>query len=128
MPWERKQVNIPDDKAGRERVLWIALLVFSPDEVRISSEDLTGPESILATTKLAQNAAAAGRPLQQSPTFTLDMSYSDIEITKIKGVVSPIPRPEAGKKATTTMDVVHVRPDLFNKLIRTYVNGAPKEG
>jgi hypothetical protein len=128
MPWERKLNNIPDDKSRRERVPWIALLVFGPDEVRVASDDLAGSDSIFATTKLAQNAALAGRPVQQSPTFTLDISYSDIELIKKKGVASPIPPPEVGKEATTSMEVICIRPTLFNKLITTYENGSPKNG
>lgn len=117
LPWERR-IEEKDDETRRERMPWLALLVFSQEELRIPNGHLQGHSSLFAATSLAKDGDTT--QIQQSSAFTLSLTGSDIQLLR-KGceVISPIPDPDdAGSQATC----IFLRPDLFTKLVSTYEN------
>lgn len=129
MPWERSMQFTEYLQQG-ENMPWLALLVFSRDEIEIAPKHLSGETSMFKGTDLATDTEKTGEPIQQSPTFAISMSLSDINTVKTKDanlVASPIPVDDRVGIETRT-DVIFLRPALFNKLITTYENGAPKTG
>ena len=128
MPWERK-LDVDDANPLRERAPWMALLVFSQEELTLAEEDLNGGSSIFKGTTLLTNAEAAGVRLQQSSTLTLKAKYNDVELLVkdgAKGIVSPIPKPEEKEDETMT-GLVLLKSNLFKRLVTTYgTDGKPK--
>lgn len=137
LPWERRIEK--DDATRRERMPWLALLVFSPDELQLPSELLQGENSPFMVTNLAKDAQGKPTTIKQSSDLTMTLSGADVEALNKQGsIISPIPQPDDAKSKTTAL---FLKPKLFQQLVTTYeqketitdegkklVLSAPKEG
>lgn len=116
LPWERRIEE--GDAARRERMPWLALLVFSQDELQLSDEVLGGSNSPFAVTSLAKDADGKPATIKQSPEFALNLSGPDIAALNGQGsIISPIPQPDDAASKTAA---VFLKPKLFQQLITTY--------
>lgn len=112
LPWERDVRGKDDD---RERMPWLALLVFSQDELQIQPDLLNDPKGLLEGTDLLKDAVRLGKSIQLTPDFALDLAVRDF--SKISQSTTPVPSssdPEARSKA------IFVKKRLFNLLTSPY--------
>lgn len=119
LPWERlaTHTNPPPDWP-RNRVPWLAVLVFTQDELRLANTDLNGSTSIF------QNTKAMSTPVAQSTTLAINMTISDLWLTK--DTTTPIPQVSDPEVADSKTDMIFLKPELFTSLVTTYdVNGKP---
>lgn len=137
LPWERRIEK--DDATRRERMPWLALLVFGLDELQLPSELLQGENSPFMVTSLAKDDQGKSTTIKQSSDLTMTLSGADVEALNKQGsIISPIPQPDDSKKKTAAL---FLKPKLFQQLVTTYeqretttyegkklVLSAPKEG
>ncbi|PNP48680.1 hypothetical protein TGAMA5MH_00371 [Trichoderma gamsii] len=137
LPWERRIEK--DDATRRGRMPWLALLVFSQDELQLPSELLQGENSPFMVTSLAKDAQGKPTTIKQSSDLTMTLSGTDVEALNKQGsIISPIPQPDDSKSKATAL---FLKPKLFQQLVTTYeqketttnegkklVLSAPKEG
>lgn len=104
LPWERKVTKVKPD--GRNLVPWLALLVFTQDELKLSAEQLAGPAKIFP------------RNVTQSTTLTVNMSISEVFQMQQKGsVITPVLND--GDSAVVT-DFIFVPTKLFQSHVTTF--------
>ncbi|OTA02210.1 hypothetical protein A9Z42_0025390 [Trichoderma parareesei] len=112
-PWEWRASYIedpPDYKQNRNRVPWLAVLVFTKDELQLSPEDLQGGASIFRNTeKLAGGA-------KQTSTLAVNMLVKDVP--KLADTASPVKPSPAEPDATT--DIIFIKKGLFSTLFAKY--------
>ncbi|KAH6611485.1 hypothetical protein Trco_001505 [Trichoderma cornu-damae] len=119
LPWERRIKN-QDDPTRRERVPWLALLVFDQEELRIPDENLQGDSSLFRDTSLAKDSQGKPTEICQSPVFTLPLTGSDVQALRSQGsIASPIPKADTNDPETRTT-AIFLQPALFTKLVTTY--------
>ncbi|KAH7110739.1 hypothetical protein EDB81DRAFT_863055 [Dactylonectria macrodidyma] len=121
LPWERR-VNSGEDAdavaARRERMPWLALLVFSQAELQLEPELLQGDGSAFAATSLAKDAQGKPVVIKQSSDFALTLSPADVNVLNGQGsIISPIPQPDDPSSKTTA---IFLKPKLFQQLVTTY--------
>ena len=117
--WERR-IEKQDDAARRERMPWLALLVFAQEELLIPDEKLQGASSLFEDTSLAKDAQGGAAEISQSSVFTLPLQNSDLQTLRAQGsVASPIPKPDSDDPTARTA-AIFLKPDLFTKLVTTY--------
>lgn len=116
LPWERtasKVTPVPDDRA-RNKVPWLAVVVFTQEELRLE-------ESIL------KNGIFSEIPkfeATQDTTLAINMQISDI--LKTKDTTSPITKLD-DLDLTARTDVIFLKKELFTSLVTTYDDdGNPK--
>ena len=98
LPWEREAQGSGND---RERMPWLALLVFSQDELQMEDSLLNGAGSVFEGTKVRDEAIAAKKPIRLTTDFAINLPVEDF--SKIHKSVSPVPQstdPEARSNAT----------------------------
>ncbi|KAF8457873.1 hypothetical protein BDZ91DRAFT_837736 [Kalaharituber pfeilii] len=123
LPWDRFASKYPSDhdpEFNRNRVPWLALLVFTADELKLSADELNGSDGLFTNTSLAGN-------VKQTQTFAINMQVEDV--SKIKSTISPINglKPEPSDDKTT--NVVLVPSKLFAELVTSYDgDGNPVSG
>ncbi|KAL7276583.1 hypothetical protein RUND412_000425 [Rhizina undulata] len=118
LPWERigSKKDAPDK--ARNRVPWLALLVFTQDELRLQDAFLNGNDSIFQKTKDLK------KPVTQSTTLAINMKISDLWLTTNQ--TTPIKQSDVTVDATATTDVIFLQAQLFRTLVTTYDNaGSP---
>ncbi|KAF7545326.1 hypothetical protein G7Z17_g9252 [Cylindrodendrum hubeiense] len=140
LPWERRVDSGEDAGAARrERMPWLALLVFSQAELQLEPELLQGDRSPFAVTSLAKDAEGKPVAIKQSSDFALTLSPADVDVLNRQGsIISPIPQPDDRSSKTTA---IFLKPKLFQQLVTTYeqkektaedgkklVLSSPKEG
>ncbi|KAJ4314162.1 hypothetical protein N0V84_009046 [Fusarium piperis] len=114
LPWERR-IDKEEDEARRERTPWLALLVFSQDELQLPNDILQGAESPFSATSLAKDSQGT---VKQSPDFALTLSGPDVQALNQQGsIISPIPQPDDPESKTTA---IFLQTKLFQNLITTY--------
>lgn len=109
LPWERQSTlqELPDSK--RNRVPWLALLLFAQDELRLPVEDRQGDRSLFPPQP---------KPLQQSSTQAIRLTLQDLESTK--HIVSPIKSKDSKTPDKTMADFIFVKPELFTSLFSRF--------
>ncbi|KAI1817182.1 hypothetical protein GGS20DRAFT_582688 [Poronia punctata] len=114
LPWERTAAKeeLPDD--SRNKVPWLALLVFTQDELRVS-------DSVLADT--------FGGKGQSDTTLAIHSSIAEVKSGSQAGVLAS-PLGDLGLADDTNLDVVCIEPKLFTALVTKYQDGTatPSEG
>lgn len=100
LPWERVASTVKEDDRDRNRVPWLAMLVFTQEELRITDQ------SVWANTSLV-------KPVEQTTTLGVNMSLADLGNVKC---VTPV----RSRDATTNADFVFVQSALFNELVKDY--------
>lgn len=119
LPWERLATHTsqPPDWL-RNRVPWLAVLVFTQDELRLASTVLNGSTSIFQDTKVLP------KPVVQSTTLSINMTISDLWLTQ--NTTTPIPKVSDNDVANSTTDMIFLKPELFTSLVTTYdADGKP---
>lgn len=120
LPWDRIASALPDQKSPdwmRNQVPWLALLVFTADELTLSASQLNGPGSLFANTSL-------GPGVKQSQTCTIDVPITDVP--NILSTISPVTAlpPEPSDDKST--DLIFVPSAIFSELFASYdINGNP---
>lgn len=107
-PWEREVTAVTD---GRNLVPWLALLVFTQDELKLSAGQLAGSARIFP------------RDVKQSTTLTVNMSISELHQMQMGSVITPVPLDD---DSGTVTDFIFVPTELFQAHVTTYQsNGTP---
>ncbi|KAE8356856.1 hypothetical protein BDV28DRAFT_154359 [Aspergillus coremiiformis] len=118
LPWEWEgsfDEDPIDYKQNRNRVPWLAVLVFTQEELELSSTDLEGPQSIFRD-------IFPDEPPRQTSTLAVNMPASQIK--KIKDTAAPSELEKTSDDTTT--DVILLRRELFASLFTKYdVMGNP---
>ncbi|RSM02303.1 hypothetical protein CDV31_010952 [Fusarium ambrosium] len=116
LPWERRIDK--EDETRRERMPWLALLVFSQDELQLPNNILQGEKSPFSATSLSKDVKGNPTTIQQSSDLTLTLSSADVQALNDQGtVISPIPQPDDPASKTTA---IFLQSKLFKQLITTY--------
>lgn len=106
LPWER-HMPAEDDK-DHNRVPWIAVLVFTQEELRVTDQTIFDKTSL-------------PKPVQQSTTLAVNMSLSDLAATKCTTpVLNSSREPRDGDDPSTVADFIFVPNTLFNNLVTNY--------
>ncbi|KAF8441173.1 hypothetical protein BGX38DRAFT_1144418 [Terfezia claveryi] len=121
LPWERyasenAERNNPDDYQWN-RVPWLAVLVFSPDELKLSDAQLTGANSIFKETSFNAQGAT------HTDTMAVEIPVSDLPKLDKSQVAVPATFQDAeisAEEAKLTANVVFLEKDLFNNLVAKY--------
>ncbi len=117
LPWERTASTIFADDDATNTVPWLAVLLFTQDELRLSSSDLS---TMFAATSLGTTA-------KQSSTLTINMLAS--EILDVKNSASGVVYDPEGDGADAKTDLIFVPSVLFNPIFTQYDGqGQPKPG
>ena len=116
LPWDRIASAHPkktNPEYYRNKVPWLALLVFTVDELKLPANKLSGNDSIFINTSFGKTSVT------QSQTFTIHMDVA--EVREIKSTISPINalHPEPSDKTT---NVILVPSTLFAELVTSYDN------
>ena len=117
LPWARKVSTEPastDPEYQRNMVPWLALVVFTQDELQLSAQQLS---TLFMDTSL-------GAAAQQTQTLTVNVPVA--EVPKIKSTISPIAGLSSEPSDTNSTDLVLMPPTLFSELFTAYdINGQP---
>jgi hypothetical protein len=117
LPWARKvsaEPNPNDPEYTRNRVPWLALLVFDQDELKLSPNQLS---TLFVNTSLRSNA-------KQTQTNTIRLPVE--EIAKISSTISPVSALTVEPSEDKEADVILVPSPLFSELVTKYdQNGEP---
>ncbi|GKZ23917.1 hypothetical protein AbraIFM66951_009147 [Aspergillus brasiliensis] len=109
MPWEWEASNIHDTtdfKENRNRVPWLAVLVFTKEELQLAPSDLKGDQSLFKGIPGFEDGA------KQGPTFAIHMKVDDVK--KIKSTQTPMTTPPLDQEVST--DMILLQKDLFRSL------------
>lgn len=119
LPWERvasKVIPVPND-TPRNKVPWLAVLVFTQEELRLE-------EPMLNQTGIFSGTEILKFPVTQATTLGINMKISDI--LKTKDTTSPITK-LGDLDLTAQTDVIFLKKELFTSLVTTYDDdGNPK--
>lgn len=100
LPWERIASKLKEKDFERNRVPWLAVLVFTQEELRITDQTVW-------------EATSLPKPVQQSTTLAVNMSLSDL--SKVR-CTTPIKDTDP----ETNADFIFVKKALFNTLTTDY--------
>ncbi|KID81376.1 hypothetical protein MGU_11258 [Metarhizium guizhouense ARSEF 977] len=112
-PWEWRASyidNVPDYQQNRNRVPWLAVLVFTRNELELSPGDLELIQSKTQTLKESQ------RGLKQTSNLSIRLAVS--AVNHLQHTASPVRVPESDPDQET--DVILLRPGLFKSLFTKY--------
>lgn len=113
LPWERP-VSTKVESPERSRIPWLALLVFTQDELRLKPEELVGDSRIFPS------------DVVQSTTLSVSMTLNDIwKMVGKNTVISPVIQDDPVEKidpvtASTKADFIFVTKDHIDALFRSY--------
>lgn len=114
LPWERIASSETSDDYKRNRVPWLAVLVFTPDELRLS-------DAALSSTGIFSGTGMQ-LPVEQTPAMAVNMSIG--ELWKTTSTSTPIQQDDAEPiDEGVKTDVVFVEKALFTALF-TGVDGS----
>ncbi|KAF5720088.1 hypothetical protein FMUND_4372 [Fusarium mundagurra] len=102
LPWERVSVSTGDE---RSRTPWLALLVFSLDELQLGPDLLSGKESLFRNTSLANKV------IEPSPTCAINIPLSDIS-----GILKSFYKAPEADPNTVPGNFIFVKKSLFQLL------------
>ena len=117
LPWERSATDTSEDPE-RNRVPWLALLVFTQDELRLSTTQLAGLNKILSSDTKQSNKT-------QSSLLSVSMTINELLALSAKNaVVTPIVNDETDpidqKTLATNADFIFVPSSLFESFVCSY--------
>lgn len=112
LPWERVASEIDAPDKDRNRVPWLAVLVFTQEELRLGDTVLNGSTSIFTGTK------DLTKPVTQSATLAINMKVSDIWLTQ--NSTTPIKTSTDSAVTEATTDVIFLQSQLFTSLVTNY--------
>jgi predicted outer membrane repeat protein len=119
LPWDRIASALPDLHSPdwmRNQVPWLALLVFTADELTLNATQLNGPGSLFANTSLGSGGVI------QAQTCTINVPITDVP--KILSTTSPINALPVDLSDDKSTDLIFVPTSLFSELFTSYdVNG-----
>lgn len=119
-PWEWRASYIEDapDYQHRNRVPWLAVLVFTRDELELS------PEELELIQKKSQTKKGSQEGLKQTSNLSINLPVSAVK--DLQHTASPIRTPESDPDAAT--DVILLRSGLFKSLFTKYdTHGHPEK-
>lgn len=113
LPWERNASTSNGTAGERNRVPWLALLVFTQDELKLPSSQLAGEQRIFP------------EDVKQSETWSVNMSIDDLwKMQDNKTVATPIANSTDDPIDATTSamksDMIFVPGKLYEDLFRSY--------
>ncbi|MCJ1355362.1 MAG: hypothetical protein MMC33_005353 [Icmadophila ericetorum] len=113
LPWERPATASDEPDPERNRVPWLALLVFTQDELRLLSTQLGGPNKIFASDKT------------QSSLLSISMTITELlALAKTNAVVTPVFNDETDPIDQKTLDsnanFIFVPSSLFESFVCSY--------
>lgn len=115
LPWERLgSPKDPRKHTDRNRVPWLALLVFTQDELRLPASDIDGDKNIFAKT-----SGRLVKPVKQTSTFAVHMSLSDLLATN-DNAIFPINEDQMKPGEDVAGDFIFIKPDLFTSLFSPF--------
>ncbi|CAO2658404.1 Nn.00g061270.m01.CDS01 [Neocucurbitaria sp. VM-36] len=117
LPWERVGSSkvTQDITDQRNSVPWLALLVFSQNELVLSDQELGD---------MFGQSASVEKPTKQTATFQVAIQAS--ELRKAPGVVFPVANHNDPETEDAMLNAIFLEPALFNELVRTYgADGKP---
>ena len=106
--WDSEELPHPADW-DRNRVPWLAVLVFTQEELRLSPDELN---SVFEGTSLKDGKAA------QTNTFAVKMPNEDLQLLKKANVLAPYEDVDSTTEPTT--DMIFVQPAFFNSIFANY--------
>ncbi|PLN77509.1 hypothetical protein BDW42DRAFT_196489 [Aspergillus taichungensis] len=115
LPWER----LGSPKAGehetdRNRVPWLALLVFTQEELRLSTQQLNGPDSAFSSVTKTK------RPIKQTASLSVRLALDDLSQISRDKIDTPVRVGETGPTKDEAADFVLVPADLFTSLFSPF--------
>ncbi|KAL1615422.1 hypothetical protein SLS56_011825 [Neofusicoccum ribis] len=116
LPWARSASHKPDESSPdwhRNRVPWLALLVFTADELALSADQLDGPGSLFSQTTLK-------RPVSQTQTQAVTMKA--VDLPNLASTISPVGATLSGVSDDEMTDVIFVPSKLFTELVTSYTD------
>ncbi|KAJ4294661.1 hypothetical protein N0V88_004890 [Collariella sp. IMI 366227] len=108
LPWERTASAVYTDDDATNTVPWLAMLLFTQDELRLSNSNLS---TMFAATSLGTSA-------KQSDMLTINMLAS--EIPEVTNSASAVVFDLEGDGANAKTDLIFVPSALFNALFMQY--------
>ncbi|KAF3317556.1 hypothetical protein TWF173_010324 [Orbilia oligospora] len=117
LPWER--AASAKNSSDKNRVPWLALLLFTDDELRLDPNDLAGGSGSIFDG--ITTTPGVKLPLKQSPTLSVSLPLPAMGTIEKNSVTTPInPKDTNTEDQTKAMDVIFLKPALFNELFREY--------
>ena len=109
LPWEWEASNVKSEPGfleNRSRVPWLAVLVFTKEELQLGPADLQGNDSLFKDIDDLKEGA------KQTPTLAVHMRVTDI--SKIRKTVTPV-KPHPLDPTDVVTDVVLLPTELFKE-------------
>lgn len=109
-PWEWEASNKkqePDFLKNRNRVPWLAVLVFTKEELQLAAEDLHGEKSLF------KDIDSLKKGVKQAPTMSVHIPVTEVD--KIHKTKSPI-KPHLMDPETVSTDVILLPTKLFKEV------------
>ncbi|KAL6918783.1 hypothetical protein FSST1_002809 [Fusarium sambucinum] len=120
-PWERMAVPQTPEELNkdnlRNRVPWLAVLVFSESELRLDKDKLMGASSIFTKSDLAKEMDKIGKDIKMDVNCAIDIPVSDFAPGKVAKSWSPVP---LSAKSDDRTRAIFVPKSLFTQLFATY--------
>ncbi|KAF3311479.1 hypothetical protein TWF173_008300 [Orbilia oligospora] len=115
LPWEREVSRFPEGATERtkRKVPWLALLVFTADELRLQEEDLEG------TSPLFQDAVFT-KPVKQTETFAVEMKAGDLNHLSKETAAFTLPPDLDSEALEESTQAIFVPRSLFVELVTKY--------
>ncbi|KAF3936872.1 hypothetical protein ABW19_dt0205715 [Dactylella cylindrospora] len=120
LPWARvgsEADSDPENPPNKSQVPWLALLVFSPDELMLQDQELNDASSGMF--RNIPSMLASGNPIRQTSTQAVAVPATNIwDITNtLIPYAKDLQDPDL---ATTTVDMIFLKRPLFAELFRAY--------
>ncbi|KAH7125855.1 hypothetical protein EDB81DRAFT_810069 [Dactylonectria macrodidyma] len=116
LPWAREVVKGQD--SDRNKVPWLALLLFTADEVSLTPQELNGTDSLFQGCKRLDMGK-----LKPGATQSIQLYESDIQ--NVAKVISACKKNGGTDVEEAAYNTVFVKTSLFKELVRTYKDGKP---
>lgn len=122
LPWERDALGEKGIDVEQNQVPWLAVLVFTQEELRLDEKHLKRDSGIFPNTVAiaASSAPAASTPdVTQNKTLAINMKIRDLlAVESTTTPISNLSLTEVEKSLTT--DVIFLQSKLFSSLVTTY--------
>ncbi|KAF2217280.1 hypothetical protein CERZMDRAFT_32491 [Cercospora zeae-maydis SCOH1-5] len=125
LPWSRNGSASPPPADSPNSVPWLALLLFTANELVLTPQELAGPESLFKRTRNMQVAGKpATEPVVQSSTLAVDIRLDDLRLVDSTTVAIAKQDDDVEK---TQIRAIFVKKDLFGEFVRAYPDGKPAD-
>lgn len=122
LPWERDALGEKGIDAEENQVPWLAVLVFTQEELRLDKQHLKRDSGIFPTTVAIPPPPDRKTPppdIPQNKTLAIKMTINDLLAVKNTATPISVLFPSDAEKALTT-DVIFLQSKLFNSLVTAY--------